>query len=121
VLGLHPVTDGVAVPPALVSGFGAVLSEFVQPVGAPAGGGGALVQLSVRLPALPPSVKSGQLGMVTLKVACANAAAENRLRLAAVKTAAATRQNDRFMNDSQAERSSDGPLAFRVPRQLSKK
>jgi len=65
-------TPTVTGPPALVSDDGEIVAT--QPVGAPGviGVAGIGTQVNVRLPGLPPTVKSLQFGADTVIVACAN-------------------------------------------------
>jgi hypothetical protein len=64
--------------------------------------GGPLIgtQVSVLAPAIPPSTKSLQLLSVRVKLACANAPADVKAKIAAALASAAQRVNDRFMSDS---------------------
>ena len=62
--GASHCTDGVAVPPALVSGLGLVLTEATHPVGAPGGGGGAVPQVIVTLLPLGVAMNAGQFASV---------------------------------------------------------
>jgi hypothetical protein len=71
----HPAdTPTVTAPPALVSGDGVVWIVATQPVGAPGviGVVGIGTQVNVRLPGVPPGIKSLQFGSETVIVACAD-------------------------------------------------